>query len=113
MERISGKTISDIKSGQKFFSMFFKCNKLIANNGIIIIEKKWICNSPNKITKNIVEMAVTDNTVRVNLFNFIFCKYNKPPRIGINPIYCKIGIIEKLGHVSKLKRLSGTVLSSV
>ena len=79
--------VSDIKSGQKFFSMFFKCNKLIANNGIIIIEKKWICNSPNKVTKNIVKMAVTDNTVRVNLFNFIFCRYNKSPRNGINPIY--------------------------
>ena len=67
--------------------MFFKCNKLIANNGIIIIEKKWMCNSQNKFIKNIVKRAVTDNVVLVNLFNFIFCKYNKPPRIGINPIY--------------------------
>ena len=71
MEIIKGKTTNNIKSGQKFFLIFFKCNKLTANNGIIIIEKKWMLNSPNKVTKNIVRRVVTDNILMVNLLNFI------------------------------------------
>ena len=78
---------------------------LIVINGTAIIAKKCVWNSPNIEIKNIVKIDVTDNILIVSLFIFIFCKYNKPPITGMIPMYWKIGIIERLGHVLKLKSL--------